>query len=414
MSFWKQSSTTTKILLIVGIVIVIALAVLILIRTGVISLGGDQDTGTAPGDEQETLVIPTPAPDSPSLIANTEVNVRSGPGTEFDSIGILNQGQTAEVVGVNGERTWWAIKVTSDEHEVGWVADQFVTTTNTENVPVIVPVITPEPTLEQTPTTAGTPLVTATVDTAIYSGPGEDFNIIARLSAGQSAEVTGVSKDAAWWQIIIPDAGGAKGWVSNVDVIAENIVNVPVIDPDLEPTPEQTAEPGTGATLTADTNVNIRNGPGVQYEAVGLLEQGQTADIIGVNIDGSWWRITIPGAEDEKGWVSDDYVTAENTANVPPVDKDGNPIPGQLPIPTPAPDSPSVTALLNVNIRSGPGIEFDIIGLFLQGQKAGVVGVSQDGSWWAIYIPSAQNGRGWVSADFVTAENTEDVPVLGP
>jgi uncharacterized protein YraI len=415
MSFWRQSSTTTKVILILILVIVIAFTVLILNRTGVISLGGGSDAGTSPGDGETALVIPTPAPGSPSLITNTEVNIRNGPGSEYDSIGLLKQGQSAQVVGVNSDRTWWAINITSPDHEIGWVAGQYVTTSNTDNVPVIEPQVTPSPSPQGTPTPSGTPLITATVDTPLYSGPGDEFTIIARLLAGQSAEVTGVSLDAAWWQIVIPNSEGARGWVITTDVIAENIENVPVVDPDVEPTADVTAAPGTGATLAADTNVNIRNGPGIQFEAVGLLEQGITAEVIGVNVNRSWWMIIIPDTENLKGWVSDGFVTTENTGNVPTVDKDGNPLPGQLPIPTPGPGSPSVTSQINLNIRSGPGIGFEIIGLLLQGQSAGVLGVSQDGSWWAINIPSADKGRGWVSADYVTAENTDGVPVIeGP
>ena len=261
----------------------------------------------------------------------------------------------------------------------------------------------------------GTPLVTATIDTPIYSTPGDENSIIDRLSAGQSAEASGISPDGLWWQIIIPNGDNRKGWVSNQDVIAENTENVPIVDPDLERTPEVTSEPGNGGTVTAETNVNIRSGPGILYEKIGLLNQGQKAQVVGVLYDASWWYIKLPESESDTGWVSNDYVTAENTDNVPIVDKDGNPISGQLPIPTPGPSSPSITALVNVNIRSGPSVEYEIVGLFLQGRKAGVVGTNQDSTWWAIYIPSADNGRGWVSADYVIAENTEDVPIIeGP
>ena len=415
MSFWRQSSITTKVILILIIVIVIAFTVLILNRTGVISLGGGSDNDASSGNGETALVVPTPVPGSPSLIANTEIDVRNGPGSEFESIGLLGQGQSAQVVGVNSDRTWWAINITSPDYETGWVADQYVTTSNTDNVPVIETQVTPSPLPQGTPTPLGTPLITATVDTPIYNGPGDEFSIIARLLAGQSAEVSGVSIDAAWWQIVIPNSEGVKGWVVTSDVIAENIENVPVVDPDVDPTAVVTAPPGTGATLTADTNVNIRNGPGIQFEAIGLLEQGIITEVIGVNVDRSWWMIIIPETDNQKGWVSDGFVTTENTGNVPTVDKDGNPLPGQLPIPTPGPGSPSVTSQINLNIRSGPGIGFEIIGLLLQGQSAGVLGVSQDGGWWAINIPSAANGRGWVSADYVTAENTDNVSVIeGP
>ena len=37
---------------------------------------------------------------------------------------------------------------------------------------------------------------------------------------------------------------------------------------------------------------------------------------------------------------------------------------------------------------------------------------SADNRWWAAAVPSAPGGIGWVSADFVIATNTENVPVI--
>ncbi len=48
------------------------------------------------------------------------------------------------------------------------------------------------------------------------------------------------------------------------------------------------------------------------------------------------------------------------------------------------------------------------------GQSAVVVGKSEDGQWWAISIPVAPNGTGWVSAGWVTTTNVSNVPVLPP
>ena len=270
-------------------------------------------------------------------------------------------------------------------------------------------VSTPLPTVPGEP---AEPLLTATVDTPIYKGPGTNYEIMARMAAGQTTLVTGISPDGLWWQIVVPDGGGTKGWVSSQDVIVENGENVPIIDDGAEPTPEVTSSPGEGAIVIAKTNVNIRSGPSILNEIVGLLEEGKQADVLGITINRKWWYIIIPETEDEKGWVFDELVTAENAENVPIVDENGNEIPGQIVIPTPAPGSPSATALVNVNIRSGPGVTYELIGLFPQGSKAQVVGTNQDRTWFAINIPSANNGRGWVSANFIVTENAEDVPII--
>jgi heat shock protein HslJ len=65
-----------------------------------------------------------------------------------------------------------------------------------------------------------------------------------------------------------------------------------------------------------------------------------------------------------------------------------------------------------LNIRSGPGTNFPVIGAARTGDQGEIVGRSADGRWWAVSIPSAPGGIGWVSSDFVLATNAESVPVI--
>ncbi|HMN29779.1 MAG TPA: SH3 domain-containing protein, partial [Caldilineaceae bacterium] len=46
-----------------------------------------------------------------------------------------------------------------------------------------------------------------------------------------------------------------------------------------------------------------------------------------------------------------------------------------------------VQALVNVNLRSGPGAEYEIVGQVFAGQTAQVTGVSSDGQWWRVICP---------------------------
>ncbi len=73
-----------------------------------------------------------------------------------------------------------------------------------------------------------------------------------------------------------------------------------------------------------------------------------------------------------------------------------------------------VTAPNGINVRSGPGTHYPIIGFALFGDEGEIVGRSADNRWWAASVPSAPNGIGWVSADFVAVRNVEDVPIIAP
>src|SRR5512141_3176944 len=110
-------------------------------------------------------------------------------------------------------------------------------------------------------------------------------------------------------------------------------------------------------------------------------------------------------------------VVADLTAGAPTVTP---PAPGptthpNIPVailPTPAAGEPAATALYNASIYSGPGTNYVLYATLLGGANAKVVGKSEDGLWWAISIPIAPTGAGWVDAGYVTVSNADNVQVL--
>ncbi len=86
----------------------------------------------------------------------------------------------------------------------------------------------------------------------------------------------------------------------------------------------------------------------------------------------------------------------------------------EVDFPEPAPAVPTgrVTAPNGVNIRSGPGTNFPILGVAPFNATGEIIGRSADGRWWVVAVPSAPGGNGWVSADFVAASNAADVPII--
>ncbi len=83
-----------------------------------------------------------------------------------------------------------------------------------------------------------------------------------------------------------------------------------------------------------------------------------------------------------------------------------------LPAPEPRTPTGTVSGANVLNIRSGPGTNFPVIGAARNGDSGTIVGRSQDGRWWVVDAPSLRGGVGWVSADFVAATDADDVPVV--
>jgi len=81
-------------------------------------------------------------------------------------------------------------------------------------------------------------------------------------------------------------------------------------------------------------------------------------------------------------------------------------------LPYPQPGQPSATANYNTSIYGGPGKDYVVYGAFVGGNKAVVVGKSEDGLWWAVDVPVAATKVGWVEGSWVTVSGAENVPVL--
>ena len=92
----------------------------------------------------------------------------------------------------------------------------------------------------------------------------------------------------------------------------------------------------------------------------------------------------------------------------------GSEAPPEIELPAQLPSGPTVTAIEAINVRSGPSTDYPSYGVAPAGSVAAVIGISADGDWWAITIPTniASNGQGWVSADFVEADNIGEPPII--
>jgi CARDB/Bacterial SH3 domain len=86
-----------------------------------------QAPATATSTPEATVSAePTATECQPTVTANLNANVRSGPGTGHSVVGSLTDGESASVVGRNDESTWWYI-----EHGGGhaWIAASVTTST---------------------------------------------------------------------------------------------------------------------------------------------------------------------------------------------------------------------------------------------------------------------------------------------
>ncbi len=112
------------------------------------------------------------------------------------------------------------------------------------------------------------------------------------------------------------------------------------------PTPTATSTPSIVEAGINVPGLNVRSGPGRQYNPVDQLSQGERAEVLGqANIgDGQWWKIRYSSGTDLfEGWISANpqFSTLLSTAAVPVVDVPALPTatvtatPTNLPLSTP-------------------------------------------------------------------------------
>ncbi|MFZ4829012.1 MAG: SH3 domain-containing protein [Phototrophicaceae bacterium] len=94
---------------------------------------------------QATAVPPTDAPPSgnPQGTILVGSNIRSGPGTEYGTIGSYAANQAVDVLGKLTDDSWFKIKYYNGE---GWIAGSLISVPNASSVAVIAPPPTPTPT----------------------------------------------------------------------------------------------------------------------------------------------------------------------------------------------------------------------------------------------------------------------------
>jgi hypothetical protein len=109
----------------------------------------------------------------PTVVTNTDANVRSGPGQVYSILGQLPQGSTANVAGKNSDGTWWYIEFAAGPNGHAWIAGSVTTAVCIPSTLAIVaaPPTPIPPTFTNTPLPSSTPTITPTSGLIIIIPP---------------------------------------------------------------------------------------------------------------------------------------------------------------------------------------------------------------------------------------------------
>lgn len=131
---------------------------------------------------------------------------------------------------------------------------------------------------------------------------------------------------------------------------------------------------GTAALNTDGSSLNLRSGPGTDYDALVSIPADAALTITG--IDNGWYKTSYNGAE---GYVSSDYVTLSASSSTYP----------STGIPK--------TDGASLNLRSGPGTDYSTLASI---PASAVLTITGSENGW--YKTSYNGVAGYVSSDYIT------------
>lgn len=400
-----------------------------------------------------------------SVTARSQANVRGGPGLGFWYVGLLNPGETVPVIGISPDGEWWYIRGNFGN---GWVAAAVVNANNTSGVAVhdpgtIISIVGAEVNARSGPgitapvlgkiqpggqvyllgqnadgtwlnvrsqfgnswvtaeytsvggpraTTGDTTTVTSAQPYAIVnaaflnirSGPAVSYSILGTVAGGTQLPIIGQNADASWFNV---DTAFGKGWVSDLYVITRNYYGS---SPDTTSTIDSSTIIGPTAVINTGA-LNVRSGPSAAYTVLGVVRGGEQYEIVARNVDFTWVVIKTANFT---GWVNRIYVVVRGDSSFLPiagVDSTFTAIGGDVVQVQSTEIGPiAFVATGAINIRSGPNVFFDSIGVVYAGTRMSIVGNSVDLRWWQVSSPF---GLGWVNKAYIIVEgDASRVPIV--
>lgn len=185
-------------------------------------------------DEGPIVSSPTPVPTAtPDGVVATVTgrpfqNVRSGPSTQFEVLGQVNEGETVRVIGTNRENTWIVIDFRGRQ---GWMSAGLLDIFgNLNTVPIIDPPPTPTPQATSTaapPQEADIVIESATVSPSpIIANQNFNVNVVVRnrgfTDAGQFAIAATFPPNNVYSAAIIPGLGAGQAVTATLSASLSN------------------------------------------------------------------------------------------------------------------------------------------------------------------------------------------------
>lgn len=318
------------------------------------------------------------------VVSTGALNVRSGPGVNATKVTVIYKGQVVALLGRWATNNWVMVRLYSGVE--GWVNSIYLTT----NVPINeLPVLGGQPpTIEPTPPESQATAIVTTGVLNVRKGPSISYSIVDVVKQGDRLVLIGRNQNGSWVKVNTPS--NVEGWV-NASLIqpSKTIDSLPIIE----------SSETTPAAIVTTGAVNVRSGPGGQYSVLTVLFKGQTVALIGRTNNSAWLKIRFNN--NQEGWVNASTVQSNVSVQSLPVAE------------IPPPPNPAVVNVSWLNVRSGPGTNFNAFTILNRGQVVSMASRAANSTWVQIYLPSGNTG--WVNSNYLLGNTPiNELPVIFP
>lgn len=144
----------------------------------------------------------------------------------------------------------------------------------------------------------------------VRAEPSTAGNVLGIIPANTKVEITGKDPGENWWQINYPQGVDGKGWVTAQYITTTAEPEVPVIGGDK-------MDPNHGNVAIIQQQINVRSGPGTDFNSLGTLNPQDVVSLTGKDSNGAWLQIDFSAGPEGKGWVNAAFVQAQGVENLP-------------------------------------------------------------------------------------------------
>lgn len=295
----------------------------------------------------------------------TNLRVRSGAGTNYSTIGYLNNGDEVSIKAESG--SWYRIDFNGKD---GFVSKEYINIGGNSS--------------ESTTTKKGQ-VVNVTSALNVRQSANKTSAIIGSLHNGDTFEI--IAKSGEWYHI---KTGSLNGFIHGdyVKVLGGS-------SNEATSNPNEDIKGEKGKVVNVTTNLRVRKSPSTTAEVEGYLLNGEEVDIIGES--GDWYKVNFKG---KTGYVSKEYIKKIGSTSE---EKPNQPTPPSNNENTTVSKGKVVNISSQLRIRAGAGTSYATVGYLRNGEEVEIIGESNE--WYKIKYDGI---TGYAHKDYIKKLSSSD------